>query len=76
MFEKYELSPKLLPNNENNDTSFHDYDDFAYCQPHSVSAANTFTIVIYLLAIGPCADPALNYLVYIFRIGCTICFLL
>ena len=48
MFEKYELSPKLLPNNENNDTSFHDYDDFAYCQPHSVSAANTFTIVIYL----------------------------
>ena len=48
--------------------SFCDYDDSAYCQPHSGSAAYTLPIVIYFKLTGPCiALPPISR--YIIRIG-------
>ena len=49
--------------------SLHDNDDFAYCQPHSVSAAYTLPIVIYFQLTGPCIVLPLTFQ-YIIRIGC------
>ena len=50
-------------------SSFHDYDNSAYCQPHSGSTAYTLSIVIHFQLTGPCIVLPLT-IQYIIRIGC------